>query len=126
MKTKISIVAILFALSASCSGVEKVATTVVDTFIDCGKADIGQTVPEIGLTILAVATQVLMAGEGNYVAKLDELGVKYGNDAEACAVKAIDTVLTAGTGSVSHSASPAAASRAESVMSAKGWKFKAK
>lgn len=124
MKLKISIITIFSVLFISCASVEKVGTTAVDTFIACEKADIGQTIQEVGLTILAVATQILMAGN-DYIAKLDEIGTKYGNDTEACAVKAIDTVLTSGTGSASHSLSPEAAARAESMIRAKGWKFKA-
>lgn len=126
MKTRIiSIISVL--LIFGCGGVPKAVKdggkTAVDSFIDCAKADIGRTIPEFGLTILAVATQILMAGEGNYVEKLDDIGKKYGNDAEACAVKAVSTALSSGSSSPSHSMSPALG-RSSAMMSSKGWKFK--
>lgn len=128
MKTRIMIVISIFALClSSCGGVAKTVkeggTTAVDSFIECAKADIGRTIPEVGLTILAVVTQILMAGEGNYVAKLDEIGDRYGNDAEACAVKAVNTALSSGSSTPSHTMSPALG-RSAAVIKTKGWKFK--
>lgn len=127
MKTKFTVIIAALLLSTSCvDTIKDKGTTIGNTFIDCEKADIGRTIPEVGLTILAVVTQILMAGEGNYEAKLDEIGAKYGNDTEACAVLAINTVLTGGnTGSASHTALSPAAARALSMIKSKGWKFEA-
>lgn len=127
MKKNLIIIALITSF-ISCSGttqkIKDGATTAKDTFIECAKADIGRTLPEIGLTILAHVTQILMAGEGNYLAKLDEIGTEYGNDTEACAVKAVNTVLSGGTSGPIHTMSPALA-RSATVISSKGWKFKA-
>ena len=120
----------LLSVCLSCSGalknVEDKGTTAGNTFIACAKADIGQTIPEIGITLLADVTQILMAGSGNYIDALDALGEKYGQEAEACAVKAVETVLTAGngSGSAAHVAESPAASRAASMIRNKGWQFK--
>lgn len=124
-----TVIATSLALVISCAGVkqsvENGAVKAKDTFVECVKADIGRTIPEVGLTILAAITQILMAGPDNYVTKLDEIGNKYGEDAEACAVKTVNTVLTAGDGTnLTHAMSPAA-TRAAAVLSSKGWKFKA-
>jgi len=128
MKTKIMIIVSIFTLAiSSCTGqtLKDDSTLAKNTFIDCMKADIGQTIPEVGLTLLAVVTQILMAGAGNYVTQLDDIGLKYGADAEACAVKAVNTVLGAATGTPSHAEPSPALARASSVISSKGWKFKA-
>lgn len=65
------------------------------SLIDCAKQDIGATVTEVGLTILGVVAQIIEAGADNWQTSLDNLGVEYGKDALACAVKAVDTVLNA-------------------------------
>lgn len=128
------ITVIIFALSGcpsdtgtgggTINSIEDKAKTAGKTFWDCEKADIGKTVPEVGLTVLAVVTQIIAAGADNYKSKLDEIGSKYGQDTEACAVQAVLTVFTAAQGSgASTSMSPAAA-RASSMIAEKHWQYK--
>lgn len=115
-----SILVLVVALSG-CSWLKGKGLAAGTAFVDCAKADIGQTVADIGMTLLGVVAQIVEAGADGWKQELDTLGLKYGGDAEACAVLAVETVLTAGP-SATASMSPGAL-RARDFITAKAWKF---
>lgn len=78
--------------STGCSSLTTGAKATGGALIDCAKQDLGQLVGD--QTLLAVVTTDL--AQGDYAAALDALIGKVGQDALACAVKAVETVATSG------------------------------
>ena len=110
-------------IGVGCSWFQSKAPAVEAALINCAKADVGQTVVEVGLTLLADVATIIEGGADGWQAALDQLGAKYGSDAEACAVKAVATVLTSRPSS-SEAANDPAAARAQAFVTTKGWRFK--
>ncbi len=134
----------LFACSAGCScsanGSSVNLGSAGSELIDCLKADVGITtdvassVTGVAMTILGVVAQVVTAGKDGWEGALDQIGVKYGQDALGCATKAVATIFdaaaapAAGSGSAAPSTAmnshAAIAARAHAYMAKKGFKFK--
>jgi hypothetical protein len=129
---KIKVLAILFAVSCSSTGatIKKDAAVAGQTMADCLKADVGQQIPNLALTVLGLVTQAVAGGQAGWEATVDDIGKQYGPDVEACAVKSIATVFGAaaqmGSGSASTSMSQNAiiAARARDFIKKKGFQYK--
>ena len=55
--------------------------------IDCAHADLGQTVADMGLSLLMAVATILFQGGSNWQYDLNQLGAKYGPDVISCAAK---------------------------------------
>lgn len=119
-------VATLLAIptSVGCGPGATVIDTVKEGVIECVKQNLGQTVTEVGVSLLLAVVSIISAGADGWRDALNALGVKYGEEAVACAAAmAADLFATppvpmpAGTMRVE---SPS--DRAHSYM--KGWRFR--
>jgi hypothetical protein len=82
----------------------------------CATVDIGQTIPDIGMTIFQDVSTIVQAGNAGWEAALEDIGVKYGADVLKCALKAAWDKLTAHpAGTMAPPPSPAA-TRAKTFM----------
>lgn len=112
-------------LAVSCGGNQSTqATQVEQVAYTCGTVDIGKTEPEIGMTVFQDVMSVIQAGADGWEAKLLAIGTKYGEDALACAVKAVYDALVPQTSGVQTAALPASALRARTFLNTRAYKFK--
>lgn len=89
----------------------------------CTEVDIGKTLPEIGTTIFEYVVSIIAAGKDGWKNKLTLIGVNYGVDVLACAVKAAHDALNAHPPGVAATATPAAR-RADEFIAERGWAYR--
>lgn len=95
--------------------------TVESDAIDCATQDVGKTVTEVGLTLLADVAIIVEAGAQGWKDALDALGKKYGGDAVACAAKDVLDAL-AHTDTTQPGAHADAMARAQAFLAGKRFK----
>jgi len=115
-------VVLSFATLSSCGSSQ--GTQVKDTAIACATVDIGQTIPEIGMTVFQDVMTIIQAGSAGWESALEQIGTKYGYDALACAVKAAADALAAHPAGAAGAPPSAAALRAKSFIDNKSYKFR--
>lgn len=106
-----------------CSWFESNAKTAEQALIDCGKQDLGQLVGDQGLTLLGDVAQLIAAGGDGWQDALSKLALTVGDDALACAVKAVSTVFASAPTGQQTTHESEAAMRASSTISKHGWRF---
>ena len=106
-----------------CSWFDSNAKTVEQSAIDCARADIGQLVGDQGLTLLGEVAQIVAAGGDGWQDALTKLATTVGNDALACAVKAVSTVFASRPTGQQSTVESASATRASSFIASKHWKY---
>lgn len=92
----------------------------VGTFIDCTKQNIGQELKDEGMSLLGKVAIVVESGGDGWQNVLEQLMRDVGTDAVACAVEAVDTVLTPPKGAA---ATPGKMRTTQEIRE-KGWRFK--
>ena len=123
MKIILALTLLLFAAAPSCSGTlgntgsgTGSGSSFGGTVASCATVDIGKTLPEVGMTLFQDVSTIVQAGSSGWESALENLGLKYGYDAIACALKATYDKLTAHpAGTMAPPPSPAA-KRAQSFM----------
>ena len=122
-------IALLLSLVAtfgltSCSKAKTDIKQAGQVFIDCSKADISQAVATDGTSLLGAVAQIILAGGDGWQAALEQIGKTVGEDALACATKAVESILVAhGDGSPTTSVSPAEARAIAFLQAHPSWKF---
>lgn len=92
-KSLITLVTAAAVATSGCSWFKKESTVVKQGVIDCAKQDLGQTIPEAGLSLLMVVAGIIFEGGLNWQADLDKLATKYGPDAVQCAAHIADLMF---------------------------------
>lgn len=119
MKKLVSAVTMV-ALACStvgCSWFESKAKVAEDDAIACVKADLGQSVEAVGVSLLMTVVSILANGGTDWSANLAALEAKYGKDAIACAEK-VAADLFKPTPSATPSTSALAAGSAQAYLRA--------
>ena len=121
---RLLVLALTCALSVpGCSWFESNAKTAEQSLIDCGKQDLGQLVGDHGLTLLGEVAQIVAAGGDGWQDALTKLGTTVGNDALACAVKAVSTVFASAPTGQQTTHESESATRASATITKHGWRF---
>lgn len=115
------LVAMLIAIVTACN-LTGGAGGVKDALIDCALVDVGQTVDEIGTTL--VGDVVIISASDDPASAFTNLLLKYGNDALACAMRAASDVLTAHPPHVSAPPDSPQVKTLKKYMADKQWRFK--
>jgi len=119
----LALVSCVLLTSSGCSWFESNAKTVEQSAFDCAKADIGQLVGDQGLTLLGDVAQIVAAGGDGWQDALTKLGTTVGEEALACAVKAVSTVFASKPTGQQSTAESAQATRASASIAAHHWKY---
>ena len=124
MKLVACALSLVITLALGCGGSQ--ATQVKQVAYACSTVDIGRTIPEIGITVFQDVLAVIQAGSDGWETELVEIGTKYGEDALACAAKAVYDKLTQRTAGIQAAtvSSSAPAARVRSFIDARAYKYK--
>lgn len=121
MKSASYILTLVAAFSISCG--ETQATKIKQVAFACATVDIGQTIPEVGMTLFQDVMAIIQAGTDGWVDTLTTIGTKYGEDALACAAKAVYDALTAHPPGTMASAPSAATIRAKTFIETRSYRY---
>lgn len=121
------LVLVVILSSTLISGCQSAAVTDVKAagkdMVDCMKVDITARAKSAGLSVLAEVAAIILHGGQGWQDELTKLGGEFGQDALACATKAVAQVLNPTTNTPSTQSNPAAA-RALEALRTGGWSFK--
>lgn len=121
MKTVTCLLAFILAISINCGSAQ--TTQVKQVAYACATVDTGHTIPEIGMTLFQDVMAVVEAGADGWSDKLVAIGAKYGEDALACAAKAVYDALTARQPGTQGPPPTAAALRAKTFIDARSYRY---
>lgn len=113
-----AIATLAIVAAIGCSSLGTATKTGAGAFLTCGTQDLTQVVGD--KTLLATVADDLVGG--NYLAAIDALVARLGNDAVGCAVLAVETVTAAGKTSGAAALSPLEL-RARELIDKYGWKI---
>ncbi len=91
-------------------------------FIDCAKVDLGKTLPEIGMTIVAYVIQI--ATSADPATEFARIVLHYGNDVAACAFKVAGDVLSSHPPNVAAPPPSPQAQRVQAFIAKQGWHYR--
>lgn len=110
---------IAMSMLPGCATVSKDLKAGGSAGISCAEAKIGQTVPEVGMTLGEDAAGIVLAGADGWQGELDKLKAKYTADAVDCAVKIGRGIWAAQTGGALMLGKPANVARADAYLAGK-------